>query len=132
MSSSRYATFLHGSDGTNIRPVIDADENVERAPATLVDALSSGPYASILIAPQLEQGSWSSLDNDRIIREAIDSVQTTFKTDPQRRYLTGLSFGGFGTFAVGLLTLAMAAQQRSSRRGAKKGGVSLSPRSFPV
>jgi predicted esterase len=64
----------------------------------LVEAMSSGPYASILIAPLIEQGDIRSFDNDRLIREVIESVEQEFKTDPQRRYLTGYSIGGFGTW----------------------------------
>ena len=91
-------TFLHGNDGTNIRPVDDPENDVGRAPQNLVDALASGPYESILVAPQLEQGAWGNLGNDRLIREALDTVQATYQTDPRRRYLTGLSFGSFGSF----------------------------------
>ena len=90
--------FLHGSDGTNIRPVVNPGDDVERPPQGLRDALSTGSYESILIAPQLERGSWQTDDNDRLIREALASVEATYGTDPQRRYVTGLSFGGFGTF----------------------------------
>ncbi len=91
-------TFLHGSDGSNIKPVVNPDRDVERAPAGLVEALTSGPYESILIAPQLERGNWQVMDNDRLIKEAIESVQQTYGSDTSRRYMTGLSFGGFGTF----------------------------------
>lgn len=91
-------TFLHGSDGTNIRPVVSPQTDVGRPPPNLVAALASDAYPSILMAPQLERGSWASPDNSRLIREAIDDVQGTFGADPTRRYLTGLSFGGFGTF----------------------------------
>ena len=90
-------TFLHGNDGTNIRPVVNPEEDVDRPPIGLVDALASN-YDSILMAPQLERGDWRRFDNDRLIREAIEDVQQRYQTDPSRRYLTGLSFGGFGTF----------------------------------
>ncbi len=90
--------FLHGNSGTNIRPVVNPDTDVERPPPGLRGALSSGPYESILVAPQLERGIWASNDNDRLIREALADVEATYGTDPQRRYVTGLSFGGYGTF----------------------------------
>ncbi|MGI9429424.1 MAG: alpha/beta hydrolase-fold protein [Bythopirellula sp.] len=64
----------------------------------MVEAMSSGPYASILVVPLIEQGGITSFDNDRLIREVIDSVEQEFKTDPQRRYLTGFSIGGFGVW----------------------------------
>ena len=88
-------TFLHGNDGTNIRPVVTPEVDVEVPPAGLISALRSGPYESILIAPQLERGSFADFGNDRLIREAVESVEATYGTDPTRRYLTGLSFGGF-------------------------------------
>ena len=46
-------TFLHGSDGMNIRPVVIPENDVGRPPPNLVNALAGAPYESILVAPQL-------------------------------------------------------------------------------
>lgn len=90
-------TFLHGSDGTNIHPISNP-EDVGRPPTPLVGAMESGAYSSILVAPQLEFGNWGSGDNDRLVLEALDSLQSTYRVNAQKRYITGSSLGGFGTF----------------------------------
>lgn len=48
-----------------------------------------------LIAPLLPQG-WEKLEDDLL--HILDTVNHTFSTDPKRLYLTGLSYGGFGTW----------------------------------
>lgn len=47
------------------------------------------------IAPLLPQG-WDYIESDLL--NIIDTVQTNFNTDKSRLYLTGLSYGGFGTW----------------------------------
>ena len=89
--------FMHGSDGSNIRPVTNP-EDVSRAPDPLVSAVRSGPYTSILMAPQLEAGDWGRFDNDRLIFEALESIESTHQVREDQRYVTGLSFGGYGTW----------------------------------
>ncbi len=63
----------------------------------LVDAARM-PEA-IVVAPQTPEGQyWHPLFVDAVLRK----VEDAFRIDPTRRYLTGLSMGGFGTLATAL------------------------------
>lgn len=48
-----------------------------------------------LIPPLLPEG-WDKVEDDLL--HIIDTVQNTFHTDKSRLYLTGMSYGGFGTW----------------------------------
>ncbi|WP_341937774.1 carboxylesterase family protein [Marinimicrobium sp. C2-29] len=41
-------------------------------------------------------GGWDRIEDDLIMM--LDRVEREYRTDPQRQYLTGLSYGGFGTW----------------------------------
>ena len=53
----------------------------------------------IVVSPQCPKGeTW---DNDTLLA-LLDEVSTTQQVDPRRVYLTGLSMGGFGTWALAI------------------------------
>jgi predicted esterase len=72
----------------------------------LIDATQSERFASFLLAPQAPAGgSWSnfgSADNlnisTELVTQVISLLESQYQIDPSRRYVTGLSMGGFGTF----------------------------------
>jgi predicted peptidase len=47
-------------------------------------------------SPEGPPAGWNRLEADLLL--ILDSVQTSFRTDPARVYLTGISYGGFGTW----------------------------------
>ncbi|MCP5499468.1 MAG: prolyl oligopeptidase family serine peptidase [Leptospiraceae bacterium] len=53
----------------------------------------------IILAPQCPKGSWWP---DRIdeLKELIDEIQQTYRINPRRIYLSGMSMGGYGTWAM--------------------------------
>ena len=59
-------------------------------------------FPFVVVSPQLplELQSWSSMIEP--LNALIDQVESRYGTDPSRRYLTGLSMGGFGTWEFAL------------------------------
>jgi predicted peptidase len=49
----------------------------------------------VVVAPQSRRGAW----NPAALDVMLDGVLAAHRVDPDRVYLTGLSLGGFGTFA---------------------------------
>jgi predicted peptidase len=80
--------FLHGSGerGTDLKTVM------KWGPATY--AKSGHPLPFIIITPQCPDDDW--WDPARLMR-LLDEVAATYRVDPKRIYVTGLSMGGYGT-----------------------------------
>ena len=57
----------------------------------------SGPF--LIVAPQCPKNHvWPAFVDE--LRKVLDDVQQSFPFDPDRVYVTGLSLGGFGTWAL--------------------------------
>lgn len=84
--------FLHGSGerGDNL-------ELVKRhGPPSFVENRPDFPF--ILVSPQCKSGShWAFKIED--LQAMFEHLMSTYRIDPKRIYLTGLSMGGFGTWA---------------------------------
>lgn len=62
--------------------------------------LSGHPeFQFITIGPQCAPGDYWEADD---VLAVLDDVQSRFRIDPKRVYLTGLSMGGFGTFETAI------------------------------
>lgn len=99
-------------------PMFDMDQKVDylrdRDPATIPERLAHGtpprPEAfatpgpmeaapapeSLADVPALLPKGWDLLETDLLAM--LDKVESEYTTDPNRVYLTGLSYGGFGTW----------------------------------
>ena len=85
--------FLHGAGerGTNIWKV------ATHGPPK--NAAAQGDFPFIIVSPQCpEQQVWS---NDMLLA-LLDEIAAKYAVDTNRVYLTGLSMGGYGTWALGL------------------------------
>ncbi|HMJ88419.1 MAG TPA: prolyl oligopeptidase family serine peptidase [Candidatus Acidoferrum sp.] len=84
--------FLHGAGerGTNLSRV------AQHGPPKIVKTQKDFPF--ILVSPQCPSGSWWTED---VVMGLLDEVIAKHNVDTNRVYLTGLSMGGFGTWAVG-------------------------------
>ncbi len=88
--------FLHGAGERGADGLVQTDvglahairKNVERFPA-------------IVVIPQCQKGIWwpdPGMENQALA--ALDAEMSEFHGDPDRVYLTGLSMGGYGTWAM--------------------------------
>ena len=83
--------FLHGSGerGDNL------DLVKKHGPPKLIDAGKQFPF--IVVSPQCPNGqSWEPFK----LTALLDEIAEKYKVDQDRIYLTGLSMGGFGTWAL--------------------------------
>jgi predicted peptidase len=88
--------FLHGAGetlGGSKQPV-----EVGIGPAIKKRAKT---FPFITVIPQSHKRTWKagSADANRALA-ILDGVLKTYKTDPKRVYLTGLSMGGYGTWSI--------------------------------
>jgi predicted peptidase len=85
--------FLHGAGerGTNLELV------KKHGPPKIVEQQPDFPF--IVVSPQCPTGRW--WDNDlEDLSALLDEVQTKYRVDLDRVYLTGLSMGGFGSWSL--------------------------------
>ena len=60
-------------------------------------------FPAIVVSPQCAKGKWWSSQLLEL-SALIDEIEANYKVDKSRIYLTGLSMGGFGTWALGAHT----------------------------
>lgn len=83
--------FLHGSGerGSNLEMV------KLHGPPKLIEAGQEFPF--IVVSPQCPADGWWTTD---AISTLLDDLEQNLQVDTSRVYLTGLSMGGFGTWAM--------------------------------
>ncbi|HVZ73933.1 MAG TPA: hypothetical protein VHJ20_16250 [Polyangia bacterium] len=92
--------FMHGSgEASDNGPFANLTKH--SMPRVVEDPNWNWPF--IVISPQIDKTSgWASHAAD--IGALLDSIVATQGGDPNRLYLTGLSYGGVGTYAVAIAT----------------------------
>lgn len=80
--------FLHGAGETGT----DLEKVKTHGPPKMIAA--GHQFPAIVVSPQVRSYGWKP---DRLI-ELVQDVMQTYRTDPERIYLTGISMGGFGTW----------------------------------
>jgi predicted peptidase len=85
--------FLHGAG--------ERGDDLERVkvhgPPKLIEHGKQFPF--IIVSPQCPNGHW--WNNELVTLSALlDDIESKYKVDKDRVYLTGLSMGGFGTWAL--------------------------------
>jgi predicted peptidase len=83
--------FLHGAGESGN----ELDKVKVHGPPKLVAQGKSFPF--ILVSPQSPGRGW----DPNLLDAWLDDLLSRYKVDPDRVYLTGLSMGGFGTWAWG-------------------------------
>jgi predicted esterase len=87
--------FLHGKGerGDNLDQIKEA-----ALPSRLeYDNGFRRQFPAIVVAPQCPAGEWWSTNE---LAALLDEVQAKYRVDPNRVYVTGLSMGGYGTWAL--------------------------------
>ena len=112
-NACRYTVFLPPSYGSSSRrwPLIlflhgagERGEDLRRVsrhgPPKLV-ASGEMDLPFIVVAPQCPKGSWWN-DRDQIdnLSRLVSELETNYRIDNRRIYLTGLSMGGYGTWSL--------------------------------
>lgn len=57
---------------------------------------------SILACPTMMNGAWWTPGGEALVMAVIHDVQSKYRIDPNRIYLTGMSNGGIGTYLIGI------------------------------
>ncbi len=60
-------------------------------------------FPFLIVSPQCPANDWWS--EETLVQQLgalLDEIERTYKVDPTRIYVTGLSMGGFGTWALGI------------------------------
>lgn len=86
--------FLHGAGERGN----DLNKVKVHGPAKLIEQGKEFPF--IVVSPQCPADSWWTDQLDALMA-LLDEVQAKYAVDPDRVYLTGLSMGGFGSWALG-------------------------------
>lgn len=85
--------FLHGAGERGK----DLDKVKMHGPPKMIE--SGHAFEAIVVSPQCPADSWWSYETDALIA-LLDKIERAYNVDPKRIYLTGLSMGGYGTFAL--------------------------------
>lgn len=82
--------FLHGAgeSGNDLQKV------KVHGPPKIVETKRDFPF--ILVSPQSARGGW----DPPLLNALLDEIISKYRVDEDRIYLTGLSMGGFGTWAM--------------------------------
>ncbi len=83
--------FLHGAGERGN----DLNKVKVHGPTKLIAAGKNFPF--IVVSPQCPEGRWWATHE---LVALIDNLESQYKIDPDRIYVTGLSMGGFGTWAL--------------------------------
>jgi predicted peptidase len=87
--------FLHGSGSTGD----DGKKQVSGIAAAI--RRDEKAFPAVVVFPQSQKRTWRATSEDgRRAMAILAEVEKTYKTDPKRVYLTGLSMGGFGTWSL--------------------------------
>ena len=88
--------FLHGAGerGNNVAAV------KKHGPPKMIAAGKS--FEFIVVSPQCPKDDWWPEKTDILI-SLLDEIESKYRVDADRIYLTGLSMGGFGTWSISVL-----------------------------
>lgn len=85
--------FLHGAGERGS----DLNKVAVHGPPKIVKNRKDFPF--ILVSPQCPEGDWWT-EKVEVLINLVDDISARYKVDKKRIYLTGLSMGGYGTWAL--------------------------------
>jgi len=86
--------FLHGAGETG------SDINMIKMHGVPKEVEKGRKFPFIAVSPQTPQYGWDPI----MLTGLLDEIEAKYRVDKDREYVTGLSMGGFGTFALAALT----------------------------
>ena len=114
--------FLHGGGQVGSDGVRQTEIGL---PAVLRER---SDFPALVVMPQSPRGAWwGTPEIERMALAALDAAVAEFGGDPERTYLTGLSLGGYGTWA-----LAFRYPERFAALVPVCGGITTSRTRMPV
>ena len=88
--------FLHGAGERGSDGLLQTDVGLPHA-----IRLDRSRFKTIVVMPQcLKDGWWPTPEMEEMALAALAAATREFKGDPKRTYLTGLSMGGYGSWAI--------------------------------
>lgn len=85
--------FLHGAGERGE----DLDKVKAHGPPKMIE--QGHAFEAIVVSPQCPADSWWSYETGMLLA-LLDKIESQYNVDPKRIYLTGISMGGYGTFAL--------------------------------
>jgi len=88
--------FLHGASERG-------SDGIAQTTVGLPPALTTyQSFPAIVVMPQCRRGTWWGAEKmEKLVFEILDASMQVYNGDPDRVYLTGLSMGGYATWAFG-------------------------------
>jgi predicted peptidase len=87
--------FLHGAGERGEDGILQTEVGIGTAIRRSVDR-----FPAIVVMPQCQKNVWwTDPSMEKLVFEALDATMREFGGDPDRVYLTGLSMGGYGSWA---------------------------------
>ena len=89
--------FLHGAGERGD----DLNALTRHGPPKLVEAGQDFPF--IIVSPQCPKGGWWEWERyTTALAALLDEIESNYVVDPDHMYVTGLSMGGYGTWALAI------------------------------
>src|SRR5437773_9733398 len=88
--------FLHGAGERG-------DDNLAQTKVGIAPAIQrqQDTFPFVVVLPQCPRSRWwTEPDMQALALRALDQTVAEFNADPRRTYLTGLSMGGYGSWAI--------------------------------
>jgi predicted peptidase len=87
--------FLHGAGERGS----DVEKVKFHGPPKLIG--QGKKFEAIVVSPQCPEDSWWSGETDTLFG-LLDEIESKYKVDKKREYVTGLSMGGYGTWSLAI------------------------------
>ncbi|MBS1964109.1 MAG: hypothetical protein JST04_17995 [Bdellovibrionales bacterium] len=99
--------YIHGG-GETFTDATNAESNFTTGAANMLKTpfytmiRIGGSLPTVLVEPQCNQSIWSCTNGDesQYYAEVIDKTEAAYRINPKRFYVTGMSWGGAGTYHV--------------------------------